>query len=113
MCKVSHKGNQWAPCSRLAICLGINTSDRGVGVEDGEEDGMETSVRLQYNQYSSFVGLSWTLIEHIMKMTPIQRRLEGITSTILSDDVMRQSGAERSSVATPRVILCKFSGFLK
>ena len=46
-------------------------------------------------------------------MVYVQRRLEGITCTILSNDVTLKSRAERSNIAAPRVILCKFSGFLK
>ena len=46
-----------------------------------------------------------------------QGRLEGSTCTIPSDDVMQKSLtlviAERSNIAAPRVILCKFSSFLK
>ena len=42
-----------------------------------------------------------------------QRRLEAITCTIPSDDVMQKSLAERSNIAAPLVILCTFSSFLK
>ena len=42
-------------------------------------------------------------------MNCVQRRLEVITCTILSDDVMQKSLAERSNIAALQVMFSSFS----
>ena len=90
--------------------------------QDGHERCSGTSNVFLYRKCSKLTSILSTYIRHYYYMGKglihvctigKQRRLEGITCTILSDDVMQKSRAERSSIATSRVILCKLSSFLK